>query len=141
MGKFEHARLQALLAAWFASNEKKWSVMVLTKQRIQVSPTRVRVPDVALVLPKPQPEVLVEPPVLVVEILSPDDSYSDTKSRAADYLDMGVHTVWIIDPKTRSGQWCVKDVWTSARTLEVPGTTIWVNLDELFAGLTPYQTQ
>ncbi len=49
---------------------------------------------------------LLNPQVLVVEILSPDDGYSDTKARAADYLDMGVHTVCIIDPKTRSGQWC-----------------------------------
>ncbi|WP_035357998.1 Uma2 family endonuclease [Edaphobacter aggregans] len=140
VGKYEHSRLQALLTIWFGTNESHWSVMALTEQRVQVSPTRVRIPDVALVLPKPQPEVLVEPPVLVVEILSPDDSYSDTRARATDYFDMGVHTVWIIDPKTRSGEWCEKNVWTSARTLEVPGTPIWVDLDELFAGLAPYQT-
>jgi Uma2 family endonuclease len=70
VGKWEHARLQALLAVW--SQEKSWSVKVATEQRVQVSPTRVRIPDVMLVSRGPQPEVAVDPPVLVVEILSPD---------------------------------------------------------------------
>jgi Uma2 family endonuclease len=37
----------------------------------------------------------------VVEILSPDDSYRDTKGHAADYLDIGVHAVWIIYPNSK----------------------------------------
>jgi hypothetical protein len=54
-GKWEHARLQALLASWFQSQEKSWSVKVATEQRVQVSPTRVRIPDVMLVPRGPQP--------------------------------------------------------------------------------------
>ena len=102
VGKWEHARLQALLASWFQSQEKSWSVKVATEQRVQVSPTRVRIPDVMLVSRGPQPEVAVDPPVLVVEILSPDDTYTETQSRAADYLHMGVPCVWI-DPTSRTG--------------------------------------
>jgi Uma2 family endonuclease len=88
VGKWEHARLQALLASWFQSQEKSWSVKVATEQRVQVSPTRVRILDVMLVPRGPQAEVAVDPPVLVVEILSPDDSYTETQSRSADYLHM-----------------------------------------------------
>src|ERR1700679_3178184 len=33
VGKWEHARLQALLAGWFQSQEKGWSVKVATEQR------------------------------------------------------------------------------------------------------------
>lgn len=44
----------------------------------------------------PQPEVTVDLPVLVVEILSPDDTYTETQLRSADYLHMGVPCVWII---------------------------------------------
>jgi Uma2 family endonuclease len=83
----------------------------------------------------PQPEVTVDPPVLVVEILSPDDTYTDTQSRSADYLNMGVRAVWIIDPASRTGRQCIGDAWIAAERLEVPGTSIWVNLSKLFADL------
>ena len=135
VGKWEHARLQALLASWFQSQEKSWSVKVAVEQRVQVSPTRVRIPDVMLVSRGPQPDVILEPPLLVVEILSPDDTYTETQSRSADYLRMGVPCVWIIDPTSRTGRHCVGDTWTAADTLAVPGTEIWVNLSKLFADL------
>ena len=135
VGKWEHARLQALLAAWFQSQEKNWSVKVATEQRVQVSPSRVRIPDVMLAPRGPQPEVIVEPPVLVVEILSPDDTYTETQSRSADYLRMGVACVWIIDPTSRTGRQCIGDAWIATDTLVVPETAIWVNLPKLFADL------
>jgi Uma2 family endonuclease len=137
MGQYEHARVQAALAAWFWGKERDWQIQVVTEWRTQVSETRVRIPDLVIVKPGPQAKVLAEPPVLVIEILSPDDSYSETKRRATDYIEMGAHTVWIIDPETRSGQWCVGNVWTSTRTLDVPGTAIYVNLDELFEQALP----
>jgi Uma2 family endonuclease len=56
----------------------------------------------------------VEPPLLVIEILSPDDTYSDTQERAEDYLRMGVSTIWIIDPKTRTGRVCNSSAWIPA---------------------------
>lgn len=37
VGQWEPARLQALLASWFQSQEKSWSVKVATEQRVQVS--------------------------------------------------------------------------------------------------------
>jgi Uma2 family endonuclease len=135
IGKWEHARLQALLAIWLQSQEKTWSVKVAIEQRVQVSATRVPIPDVMLVSRGPQPEVIVEPPVLVVEILSPDDTYTETQSRSADYLRMGVPCVWIIDPTSRTGRQCVGDAWTAADVLAVPGTEIRVNLLQLFADL------
>jgi Uma2 family endonuclease len=135
VGKWEHARLQALLAMWFGSQEKLWSVKVATEQRTRVSPTRIRIPDVMLVSRGPQPEVIVDPPVLVVEILSPDDTYTETQTRSADYLRMGVPCVWIIDPTSRTGRQCIANTWTAAETLTVPGTSIHVHLSELFANL------
>src|ERR1700722_5660579 len=79
VGKWEHARVQFLLALWFGSHEAVWNVIGSTEQRVQVSATRVRVPDLVVVRPEPQPDVLTAPPLLVVEILSPDDTYSDTE--------------------------------------------------------------
>ena len=106
VGKWEHARLQLVLGAWFFMHEKQWGITSSTEQRVRVSESRVRVPDVVVLTAGAQPDVLSDPPLLVIEILSPDDSYSDTQERAQDYRAMGVETVWIIDPKTRSGRMC-----------------------------------
>lgn len=135
VGKWEHARLQALLVMWFGRHEEEWRVQVATEWRIRVSPTRVRVPDVVAVAREPQPDVLTVPPLLAVEILSPDESYADLQDRCQDYRAMGVLTMWIIDPTTRSARMCHGDSWTETRRLTAPGTQIYVDLDELFAGL------
>ncbi|HKR26049.1 MAG TPA: Uma2 family endonuclease [Acidobacteriaceae bacterium] len=135
VGKWEHARLQAMLAAWFARHEAEWNVMVSTEQRMQVSAERVRIPDLVVVQSEPQPDIIQQPPLLVIEILSPDDTYSDIEERVADYRSMGVKTIWTIDPKSRTGRMCMGDDWKSARRLEVPGTAIFAELDELFSYL------
>ncbi|HWE84138.1 MAG TPA: Uma2 family endonuclease [Terracidiphilus sp.] len=137
VGKYEHARVQALLAAWFSQHEKAWGVQVVTEQRIQVSSTRIRIPDVALLQAGPQPDVITYPPALVIEILSPEDSYSDTQERAQDYRVMGVETVWIIDPKTRTGRMCSGAEWVEAARLAVKGSPLFVDLPKIFSQMTP----
>ncbi|HZL26011.1 MAG TPA: Uma2 family endonuclease [Acidobacteriaceae bacterium] len=132
VGKWQHARIQWLLALWFGRHESQWNVIGSTEQRVSVSPTRVRVPDLVVLRPGPQPDVLIEPPLLIIEVLSPDDNYSDLEERCRDYLQMGVEVVWIIDPKTRSGRMCLENRWVAARRLEVRNTPIYVDLEELF---------
>jgi Uma2 family endonuclease len=41
------------------------------------------------------------PPELVVEVLSPDDRWSDVMEKIAEYLAFGVDRVWIADPRLR----------------------------------------
>jgi Uma2 family endonuclease len=135
VGKWQHARVQWLLAFWFGRHEPIWNVIGSTEQRVQVSPTRVRVPDLVVLRPGEQPDVLTDPPLLIIEILSPDDSYTGLQERCQDYLAMGVATVWIIDPKTRSGRMCLAQGWVAAERLEVAGTPIHVELSQLFAQL------
>jgi len=136
VGKTEHARVQALLAAWFANHEQEWRILVGTEWRVQVSQSRVRVPDLAVVIAGPQPDVLVDPPLLIIEVLSPDDTYSDTQERAQDYRELGVETVWIVDPKTRTGRMCSGTDWVESSRLVVSGTGLYVNLADIFCRLT-----
>jgi Uma2 family endonuclease len=136
VGKWEHARVQWLLAAWFFAHEKQWGITGSTEQRVRVSENRVRVPDLVVLTAGVQPDVLTDPPLLVIEILSPDDSYSDTQERAQDYREMGVETVWIIDPKTRTGRMCSGTEWVESSRLEVKETPLYVDLPGIFSQLT-----
>ncbi len=135
VGKWEHARVQALLAAWFGQREKEWGIQVATEWRTQVSETRVRIPDVVLVKQGPQPDVLAKSPLLLIEILSPDDSYVDIQRRAEDYRLMGENTLWIIEPQTRTGRVCTEHTWIEASHLTVQGTDIYVELNDLLRAL------
>ncbi len=132
VGKWEHARVQFRLAMWFGNHEAEWGVMGSTEWRTRVAQTRVRIPDLVLVEPGGQTDVLERPPVLMVEVLSPKDTYSAMKKRVADYQNMGVKAIWISDPETRTGQVRVGATWTEARTLTVPGTPVYVEIDEIF---------
>jgi Uma2 family endonuclease len=133
VGQWEHARVQWLLAGWFVKHESAWNVIGSTEQRMRISPTRIRIPDLVVLRPGPQPDILTDPPLLVIEVLSPDDSYSELQERCQDFWRMGVRTLWIVDPKTRSGRMCSGADWIAAERLEVQGTPIYVDLPELFA--------
>jgi Uma2 family endonuclease len=121
VGMYQHARMQALLTGWFGNHEKQWKIAGCISLRVRVSQNRVRVPDLVVLIAGAQPDILAEPPLLVIEILSPDDTYSDTQERAQDYRQMGVETVWIIDPKTRSGRMCCGNDWVEGSRLTVKG--------------------
>ena len=133
MGTWEHGRLHMVPGMCFGQHEAEWGVMVAAEWRAQVGPTRVRIPDVTVFLAEPQSPVLQKAPLLIIEILSPDDTYSATERKAQDYMQMGVQTICIIDPETRT---CLDANWTSATRLEVPGTAIYVELHALFDALT-----
>ncbi len=133
VGQWEHARVQWLLALWLGSHEREWNIVGSTARRMQVAPDRIRIPDLVVLRPGPHPAVLSQPPLLTVEILSPDDDYPELERRCLDYKAMGVQTMWIVDPKTRTGRMCAGAEWLTADRLQVLGTPIYVDLQELFA--------
>jgi Uma2 family endonuclease len=101
LGEWDHGKLQAAITAYFYQRRKSWNISVAPEQRVQVSPTRFRIPDVCLVLGEPDGQVFRRPPFVCIEILSKDDRMSQMRDRIDDYLTMGVQYVWLFDP---SGQ-------------------------------------
>lgn len=135
-GKTDHARVQALLAAWFVAHEVEWEALVTTEQRVKVAAGRIRIPDVTLVRPGALNEdVLSAPPLCVIEILSPDDTYSRTSEKAQDYRKMGVENIWLIDPGTRSGQASTLNGWRDTMEFEISGTPVRLSLLDIFSRL------
>jgi Uma2 family endonuclease len=113
----DHSFSTALIAGCTGYPSEQAKLVVLTAQRLQVSPTRTRVPDVVIF----STGNLLGPPLLVVEIVHPHDAYTDTIERVDAYHGRGVGIVWLIDPVGRSGCYCLAGgVWTFAAMLEVP---------------------
>jgi Uma2 family endonuclease len=100
-GEFDHSSLQTAVAVYFGSRQRQLGITVVAEQRVQVSRTRFRIPDVCVVLGKTTEQIFRTPPFLCVEILSPEDRMKRVQERIDDYLAMGVSYVWVLDPSDR----------------------------------------
>jgi Uma2 family endonuclease len=102
LGEWPHSRLQTRLVVFLYQKEAQWGIRAVTEQRVQVSPTRFRIPDVCAVLASdPVEPVVRRAPLLCIEILSREDTVTRLNERLSDYFQMGVRYVWVLDPLTR----------------------------------------
>ena len=138
-GEYDHSTLQGTLFSLLRSRRHEWNVRVAVELRVQTSAYRFRVPDVC-VLDRTQPkeQVVRRPPLLCIEVLSPEDTVRRMIERAQDYLAMGVGAVWLFDPASRTVTICSQDGLTAQQgsgRLELQGTPIVLDLQEVFSAL------
>jgi Uma2 family endonuclease len=133
-GEIEHSEVIAAILGWFMQHAKKWNIRVLPDVRTQVSPTRFRVPDIVLSVRSSQDKRIVrEAPLVVIEVLSPEDRISRYHQRIADYRAMGVKGIWVIDPENRGGWDCSTGNWIETTDFRLP--PVYMNLAEVLADL------
>jgi Uma2 family endonuclease len=100
-GEQSHGRLQLHIARWLFDRERQFRFRALIEVRLQVLPKRFRIPDIMLIPLEASKERIVKtPPLLCIEVLSPEDALARTHKRVKEYLDMGVPTCWIVDPES-----------------------------------------
>jgi Uma2 family endonuclease len=102
LGERPHSYAQMSLGAFLFQRKAQWGITVLSEQRVQVSPTRFRVPDICVIYASDPNEAIVkQAPFLCIEVVSPEDRVLRLNERLSDYFQMGVRYVWVIDPQTR----------------------------------------
>jgi Uma2 family endonuclease len=94
-----HSRLQDRLLL-LLSGQLPPGMEVLPEVRVQVKASRFLVPDICIAEQSEEP-IRTKPPLLCVEVLSPEDRMSRIEVRIQDYLAMGVPCVWVLDPQTK----------------------------------------
>ena len=115
-GEFEHSATQREIVLFLATHYPELRPRLLPEQRVQVNTNRFRIPDVCILAEGAPPErIILTPPELCIEILSPEDSLTRTLERIKDYFAMGVPVCWIVNPVSREG-W----VATPGRLEEAP---------------------
>ncbi|MGA3263724.1 MAG: Uma2 family endonuclease [Terracidiphilus sp.] len=137
-GEYDHGLLQTILGYLFMTHREDWGVQAVTDVRTQVRSRRFRVPDLSVLRSDaPKEQIITHPPLIVIEILSPEDRLSRFQERIEDYLVFGVENIWIIDPESRTAYTATASGLHPVRTneLSVPETPIRVVLSELFAEL------
>jgi Uma2 family endonuclease len=103
------ARLLFLLGQHVYGRDLGWLCGQDTGFKIASDPDTVRAPDVAFASKERHPDIPRRgyaefAPELVAEILSPGDRPGEVLSKVGDWLDAGVHIVWVIDPARREAR-------------------------------------
>ena len=138
LGEFEHAYVQGMLIGLFLKNRQEWGVYPLPEQRVQTQRTHFRVPDVTVLRERtPRESILTRPPLLVIEVQSPESPLRHTALKAEEYRTFGIEHVWVIDPYARVAYRGTANGLELARSgeLAIPETPIRIVLAELFAEL------
>ena len=133
LGEYDHAKLQGAVFAYFYSRRREWGIHVVPEQRVQVSPTRFRVPDVCVVAgAEPTEQIFRQPPFIWIEVLSPEDRLSKVRERIDDYLAFGVRYVWLLDPQTLKAFRCTSEGMQQVQELRTENPATLVPLAALF---------
>ena len=104
LGTPGHSALQKILIVHLAAFEGQFGLAIRPECRTQVAEARYRVPDI-LVMKRPfrqTDQVVLDPPLIIVEILSPDDRTQDTIRRFREYEVLGVPHILQMDPEDRT---------------------------------------
>lgn len=134
LGERDHAGVQMALGRWFSRFRREWGIVVFAELRVQVSPTRFRVPDVCVLASDiPREQIITHPPMICIEVLSPEDTVRRTLERVADYRAMGVGNIWILDPAKRQGWECRPEGLILRERFAVADSPVYLDLPELFA--------
>ncbi len=100
VGEVDHSDVLSSILHYLRTRYQK-HVWAGVEVRVQVKSTRFRIPDVTVVLgSKPAERIIRKPPVVAVEVLSPDDRAGDLEEKINDYLAFGIPYVWVINPET-----------------------------------------
>jgi Uma2 family endonuclease len=134
VGDERHSFLQAMLALYVGNRRKRWGIRIYTELRTKVQERWYPIPDFCIYPAAGfDGQIPTVPPLLWVEILSPQDRIATVRRKAQDLVAQGVPRVWIVDPKSLESE-----VWTAAgmepvndRTLRIPDSPIVIPLDEV----------
>jgi Uma2 family endonuclease len=135
LGEKTHSSIQGNIFFYLRSRCRELGVKAYPEQRVQVTPTRFRVPDVTVVeTSQHQDEIFRNPPHLCIEVLSKDDTMEYMQEKMDDYLNFGVPYIWIINPRLRKGYVATKAgiVEAASGFLETRDPDIPVPVAELF---------
>ncbi|MGD1092291.1 MAG: Uma2 family endonuclease [Bryobacteraceae bacterium] len=102
-----HSRAQALLIVFFEALRKRLSVYAYPELRLKLREALYLIPDVAVFCPAPPADgIPCTPPLIAIEVLSPDDRLAVVREKPEEYRAWGVKHVWLVDPHSRRMYTC-----------------------------------
>lgn len=107
----EHGRLESNLAfelhRFAGQKQLGWTLSGEVGILIRRNPDHIRAADVVFVSRARSPSGIPQgflqfAPDLIAEIVSPSDRWRDIRAKLEDYFSIGIQSVWVVEPDTRS---------------------------------------
>jgi Uma2 family endonuclease len=134
-GTWEHGKLQVALGTYFFRRRKLWNLHILPSVRVRARAGKWMIPDICVIVgTEPVGRFLETPPLLWIEILSPEDRPLRVNRKIQAVLESGAPYVWVIDPETLESELYTAEKHTPLEdsVLRIPGTEIVVPLATIF---------
>ena len=127
-----HSKTQRLLIVFFALLKRNLPLFVCPEVRLKIRPSRYLIPDISIFHGvEPTARVPDHPPLIAIEILSPDDRLAAVSEKLAEYRKWGVQHAWLVYPHSkRMYTWNAE--LTEVPTLRIPELGIEVTPADVF---------
>ena len=100
VGEKPHSRAQKRLIELFSRAGAR--LHAFPELRLKLAAELFRIPDLSVFADRePDEDVPSTPPLVVIEIVSRDDRYTDILKKLDEYRSWGVPNIWLVDPWLR----------------------------------------
>ena len=131
-----HAEIQVALGILFSVLKQRTPISLMSEMRALVAPDTIRVLDFAVYLgARPQGRYAEQPAYVAIEIVSPDDRYSEILELLEDYRHWGCPHVWLVNPWTRRLYEFTEAGLLQHSTLRLPEFDFEITASSLFEGI------
>lgn len=96
-----HGKTQMLLLLFFGALRRLLPIFPCSEVRMKLREGLYLIPYVAVFHGKEPSQIPDTPPLIVMEILSPDDRLSQVRDKLEAFRQWGVAHVWLVDPHGR----------------------------------------
>ena len=131
MPDYLHGRTQILLGVFFENLRQVLSVYACAETRMKLREGLYLIPDVAVFCPSPPALLPDSPPLIAIEVLSPDDRLTAVREKLQEYRAWGVPHVWLVDPHSRRLYICDPGL-TEVNSFSVPQLGITLETAQIF---------
>lgn len=133
MPTFDHARVQSRLGFRFELLRENGKQLFPAPQCRITTKDRQAMPDISVFTERSQngkpPEGV---PLVVIEIVSPDDYYGDVLERLREYSAWGVRHVWLVDLHSRKLSVFASQALAEADRFRLPEHGIEITQEQIF---------
>ena len=129
-----HSAVQFRLIEIFGELRRKHRLHIRPELRQRVSEKRFRITDVAVFAGQaPSERVPTAPPYIAIEIVSPEDRFTEILEKLDEYRNWGVAHVWLVDPQFR--RFCIygSSGLAEVMVLELPEYGVALTPSEVFS--------
>ena len=112
--------------------QQSYPVFTGVEVRVRIASDLYRIPDISMWEGTAPDRVPASPPLLVVEISSPDDRLDAMLQKLEEYRAWGVRHIWLVEPELKRIHVYDHGSLTAVSRLELPQFSFAVTAQELF---------